>query len=124
LVFKAPWDFRVPLGIQKPSGDSGAIQGFRRKFQNPICDRKNLDSILWATVTVFQVSMTIICGTGNRIYIFVQKKLRNPNLTWLGGTCLSMKDQEVNDRPIKKLLGKILSFVGCTKLCSLIGVTV
>ena len=124
LVFKAPGDFRIPLGNQKPSRASRAIQGSRRKFENRICDRKNLDSLLWATVTVFQVSMTIICGTGNIIYIFVKKNLRNPNLTWLVVTCLSMKDQDVNDSPIKKLLGKILSSVDCTKLCSLIVVTV
>ena len=28
-----------------------------RKFENMTCDRKNFDSLLWATVTVFQVSI-------------------------------------------------------------------
>ena len=27
------------------------------KFENRSCDRKNFDSLLWATVTVFQVSI-------------------------------------------------------------------
>ena len=46
----------------KPDGNgnkknSRSAAAAMRKFENMTCDRKNFDSLLWATVTVFQVSI-------------------------------------------------------------------
>ena len=45
----------------KPDGNGNKKNShsaaYMMKFENMTCDRKNFDSLLWATVTVFQVSI-------------------------------------------------------------------
>ena len=45
----------------KPDGNGNKKNShsaaYMMKFENMSCDRKNFDSLLWATVTVFQVSI-------------------------------------------------------------------
>ena len=68
---------------------------FGCKFCDPdtgVCDRKNFDSLLWATVTVFQVSHHLIIPHKYQFYLLIQYHSINTNLP---GQVLTQEDWNI-----------------------------
>ena len=68
---------------------------FGCKFCDPdtgVCDRKNFDSLLWATVTVFQVGHHLIIPNKYQFYLLIQYHSINTNLP---GQVLTQEDWNI-----------------------------
>ena len=68
---------------------------FGCKFCDPdtgVCDRKNFDSLLWATVTVFQVGHHLIIPHKYQFYLLIQYHSINTNLP---GQVLTQEDWNI-----------------------------